>query len=223
MSVKRISVGQPWDECFGGGIVSTSSILFGSSPGGGKTVSLLQLSSEIAKATGRWAHYITAEQSPTNITLVAERLNISNLDRFKVNGSEFATLGEEAAVRAFENFPPAVFVFDTLSAVCEDDTHGLLNTVKRYKRYSMAYAAPSFFGCHMTKEHDYAGPLALQHEVDTLITVFIQCDDGLRELRVWKNRFGPTHKTYEMLMTEQGLVGIPEKKMKKGGQKHGIE
>ena len=173
------------------------------------TTGLLQISSKLAEVTGRWAYVFSAEQGPGDIKITADRLRLPNTDRFKVL-SELGGGGAEVDEELLKEFPPASFVVDSVSALCGKDVHAAISIAKRYKKYSDKYKAPSFLICHMTKEHDYAGLMALQHEVDTLITIFPE-EDGSRALKAWKHRFGSTHKEYFLVMTEHGLVEKPGK------------
>jgi len=214
-TVERASVGQPWDDCFGGGIVWTSSTLVGGAPGSGKTTGLIQILSKLATLTGRRGYLISAEQSPGDIKITTQRLQIPNIDRFRVL-SEFGA-GADIDEELLKEDPPAGIVVDSVSALVGKDTHAAIVIARKYKLLAVKYKAPAFLICHMTKEHDYAGLMALQHEVDALLTVFPD-DDGTRTLKPWKNRYGPTHAEYKMMMTELGLFPIPEKE-KKGKQK----
>ncbi len=83
-SVERLVCGKFWDAIWGGGIVPSSTTLLTGAPGQGKTTLLLGISSAIAKLTGRFADFLSAEMSPGEIRLTADRLQIPNLDRFVV-------------------------------------------------------------------------------------------------------------------------------------------
>jgi hypothetical protein len=207
--VQRICVGEPWDECFGGGIVVTSSSLIGGAPGGGKTTGLLQISSKMAEITGKRAYLISAEQAPGDIKLTVDRLKL-DASRFRVLSEYGGGGGADVDEDLLKEDPPAAFVIDSVSAMCGKDVHAAIMIARKYKMLANKCQAAAFLICHMTKESDFAGLLALQHEVDTLVTIFPE-DNGQRALKPWKNRFGPTHAEYFMMMTELGLVQIPKK------------
>lgn len=214
--IERATVGPPWDECFGGGIVWASSTLIGGAPGSGKTTGLIQILSKLATLTGRRSYMISAEQAPGDIKITAERLQICNIDRFRVL-SEFGA-GADVDEELLKDDPPAAFLVDSVSALVGKDTHAAIMIARTYKKLAIKWKAPAFLICHMTKEHDYAGLMALQHEVDALMTIFPD-DDGSRVLKSWKNRFGSTHNEYKLMMTATGLVAVPEQEEKKGKQK----
>jgi hypothetical protein len=173
------------------------------------TTGLLQVSAKIADVTGKRAYLISAEQAPGDIKLTVERLKL-DASKFRVLSEYGGGGGADVDEDLIKDDPPASFVIDSVSAMCGKDVHAAIMIARRYKVLANKYNAPAFLICHMTKEHDFAGLLALQHEVDTLITIFPE-DDGRRHLRSWKNRFGPTHAEYFMMMTELGLVPIPKK------------
>lgn len=217
-TVARATVGEPWDECWGGGgIVWASSTLVGGPPGSGKTTGMIQILSKLAELTGRRSYMLSAEQSPGDIRITAERLCIPNIDRFRVL-SEFG-VGADVDEELLKEDPPAAFLVDSVSALVGKDAHAGIAIAKTYKKLAIKHKAPAFIICHMTKEHDFAGLMALQHEVDTLVTIFPE-DDGSRHMKPWKNRFGPTHGEYKLIMTPRGLVGAPKKQDKKARHLH---
>jgi len=187
------------------------------------TTLLLQLSSIFADRTGKTSYYLSAEQAPGEIRLTAERLEIQNKDRIRVV-KEFGH-GGDVEEELIKEDPPGMFVVDSISALCGKDKDAALAIAKRYKSYAAKHKAPAFLICHMTKEHDYAGLMALQHEVDTLVTLFRPDEDVYlamiraghprallnesRELKAWKNRYGPTAQEYYLTMTAHGMVGLP--------------
>ncbi len=221
--IERIQTGHVWDRAWGGGFVPSSISLLGGPPGAGKSSMLLQIASSIAAITGRVFYYMSAEQSPGEIKLMANRLRLPNMNRIRVL-SEMGG-GAEIDEALFKDDPPAGMAVDSISALCGPDKHAALSIAKRYKLYSSKHKAPSFLIAHMTKEGDMAGLLALQHEVDALVTVgqepsnrktaalLMHYPDELLEdvrvLRAWKNRYGPTAQDHLLAMTPHGLVGLP--------------
>jgi len=206
---ERIVTGGPWDAAWGGGFVPTSITLMGGPPGSGKTTLLMQIASIMADMSGKRVFYFSAEQSPGEIKIAAERFGIKNMDRFRVLSNTGA--GAEISADLLKKDPPCMIVLDSISALVGKDAHAAIVIAKRFKKYSVECKAPGFLIAHMTKEHDYAGLMSLQHEVDTLVTLMPQ-GDGTRQLRSWKNRFGPTHVDYILKMTDKGIVGTKGQK-----------
>lgn len=210
-TIPRASVGEPWDECFGGGIVWTSSILMGGAPGSGKTTGLLQILSKLIELTGKRGYYLSAEQAAGDLRITVDRLGLPNIERFRVL-TEFG-VGAEIDEALLKEDPPAAMIVDSVSALCGKDVHAAIAIAKRYKKLAVLHKAPAFLICHMTKEHDFAGLMALQHEVDALLTIFPD-EDGSRTLKAWKNRYGSTHNEFKLLMTEHGLTAPPKEEEK---------
>jgi DNA repair protein RadA/Sms len=208
MEVERIVTGGPWDPAWGGGIVPTSTTLMGGSAGLGKSTMIFQVASRVAEITGKRSYFLSAEQGPGEIRIMANRLQIPNLDRIRVM-SEFGS-GAEVDEGLLKRDPPGMFVVDSISALVGKDVHAAIIIARRFKQYSTRFKAPTVLICHMTKENDFAGLTSLQHEVDTLMTLFAN-DEGQRELKSWKNRFGPTFAEYPLVMTELGLFAPPPK------------
>ncbi len=212
-AVERIVTGGPWDAAWGGGVVPTSITLMGGAAGAGKTTLLLQLSSIIAQITGRRSYYLSAEQVPGELRITADRLKITNIERLRVL-AEFGS-GAEIEEELLKDDPPGMMILDSISSLCGKDVHAAISICKRYKGYAAKYKAPAFLISHMTKEGDFAGLMALQHEVDTLVTLFPE-EDGSRHLKAWKNRFGSTHQEHKLMMTETGLAAMPAPPERKG-------
>ncbi len=63
---------------------------------------------------------------------------------------------------------------------------------------------------HVTKDGAIAGPKTLEHMVDVVLYLEGEGDRGLRALRGWKNRFGPTHVAGLFEMSQDGLVEVSD-------------
>ncbi len=63
---------------------------------------------------------------------------------------------------------------------------------------------------HVTKDGAIAGPKTLEHMVDVVLYLEGEGDRGLRALRGWKNRFGPTHVAGLFEMSQDGLVEVAD-------------
>jgi DNA repair protein RadA/Sms len=63
---------------------------------------------------------------------------------------------------------------------------------------------------HVTKDGSLAGPRALEHLVDTVLSFEGERHHALRLLRALKHRFGPTGELGLFEMGELGLVGVPD-------------
>jgi predicted ATPase len=213
--IARILTGGPWDEAWGGGFVPSTITLLGGAPGAGKTTLLLQLAVVFAQITKKPTYYISAEQHKGALKLTLDRLGLplekGMLRLLNVQGGG-GTIDEGALDKA----PPGMMILDSVSALCGNDKHMQVAVCKQYIKYAIKYKCKVFLIAHMTKEHDYAGLMALQHEVDALVTLFPDDDGGTRILKPWKNRYGATHAEFKLIMTEKGFVAPPPEPEKKG-------
>ncbi len=225
----RILTG-PWDYCWGGGIVQTSTTLLGGSPGAGKTTLLLQIEDLIAgtlppivyeKGEGQCL-YIAAEQSSPEIQLTAQRLNLKCTRNIRMvpamSGS--ANIGEILHRRK-----PKFVVLDSLQGLCGDDDSAQLAVLDIVKKHAVELKCPIIVISQVTKDGELAGLNKLQHHVDTTMSFFPDdvalVDMGLDEndepiaeavariLEVRKNRFGRAHISQAFAMTKTGLQYLP--------------
>ncbi len=214
------------DECCGGGFVRGTSTLVGGGPGLGKTTIMLQLAPIFSGLTGKASYYISAEQDKTAIKRAVDRMELPIKEGQLLVLRKFGS-GGEIAEDVFTKTPPGMIILDSLTALCGLKNKNLqLEVCKTYKKYAEKYRALVFIICQMQKEGDYAGLLALQHEVDTLVSLDSVHDDrkrdrifreheglvgDLRELIAWKNREGPTGNPFTLVMTAHGLTGLPKR------------
>jgi DNA repair protein RadA/Sms len=216
----------PWDYCWGGGIVQTSTTLLGGSPGAGKTTLLLQIEDLIAaklpvhcyeKGEGQCL-YIAAEQSLPEIQLTALRLNLKNTRNIRMVPAMggYANVGEILHKRK-----PKFVVLDSLQGLCGDDDGAQLAVLDIVKKHAVDLRCPIIVISQVTKDGELAGLNKLQHHVDTTMTFFPDevalvdmgvdekgepnAEDVARILEVRKNRFGRAHISQAFAMTKTGL------------------
>lgn len=167
----------PWDFCWGGGIVQTSTTLLGGSPGAGKTTLLLQIEDLIAEKLPASAHekgegqclYIAAEQSLPEIQLTALRLNLKNTRNIRMVPAMggYANVGEILHRRK-----PKFVVLDSLQGLCGDDDGAQLAVLDIVKKHAVDLRCPIIVISQVTKDGELAGLNKLQHHVDTTMTFF---------------------------------------------------
>lgn len=206
VSVERYQTG-PWDDVFGGGIVKTSAVLIGAIPGAGKSTISLQIADAICEFTKRDILYIAAENHEGEIKSYAERLQIKNTYNIVI----LPSLGNYEGLHHFDSiidkYKPAALFLDSVVGLVGQDHDSALGICKVLKGYSVRLNSPVMIVDHVNKQEDFAGLMALQHEVDVLLTLFVDEKTGLRTLACpVKNRFGRTPAEIDLLMTERGLV-----------------
>lgn len=168
--IARILTNTPFDSVWGGGFVPTTCTLLGGAPGLGKTTMLLQLAVIFYHLTQKPSYYISAEQHKGALKMTIDRMELP-LERGMLRMLDTQSGGgsiDEAVLRAT---PPGMIILDSVSALCGNNKHEQVAVCKQYIKYGVNHKCKVFLIAHMTKEHDYAGLMALQHEVDTLVTI----------------------------------------------------
>jgi len=211
-TLEVISTG-PWDVCYRKssqpnvtpGVVLGSVVLLGGVPGAGKSTHALQLCDKMAKATKREGLYIAAEENSTQIRDRADRLKVEHrqLIRLLPMGVH-ADLGSLLLSRR-----PAFIVIDSLPGLI-GDMEEAADFCKNIKPYAVDLNCPAIIIDHVTKDHDIAGLMALQHHVDTLLVLSAYDDTPIREMTVKKNRFGEANFSISLIMTAEGLKEYKE-------------
>lgn len=210
--VTRASSGLPaLDRVLGGGIVAGGAVLLAGEPGIGKSTLLLQVADRLA-ATERRVVYASAEESPRQLRLRAERLGVTE--------SGVLVAGEtrlEALLAATEGATPDVLLIDSIQALRSDELEsppGSIGQVRHCANRLVAAAKRDGFALflvgHVTKEGAIAGPKSLEHLVDTVLAFEGEHESEHRILRATKNRFGPTGEIAMFEMRESGLEPVAD-------------
>ena len=178
-----------WDEALGGGFVRPSSVLIHGSKGTGKTTTMLDLATRMARKLGGLALYGTAEMSDELLRHYAER---SGLDIRKLLISDAGDA--ENLLADIEEFEPVIVVWDSLQAFTWEGRTGeteLLQVIRSAIRAASSFQHIGLLVSQVTKNLDFLGPSELGHNVDVIIevsrkkdTLTIECPE--------KNRFAPT-------------------------------
>lgn len=188
----RFSSGSPeLDRVLGGGIVPGSFILVGGDPGIGKSTLLTHLASRVAESKGP-VLYVSAEESPQQVRIRAERLN-AMAEGFLVVSEADMQLIEKYN----EDFKPAVLIIDSIQTVYKPDIPSAPGSVVQVRecaaqllRMAKNTGTAIFIAGHVTKEGAIAGPRVLEHMVDTVLYFEGERHTQYRILQAVKNRFG---------------------------------
>lgn len=194
------------DQTLGGGIVKGSVVLIGGEPGIGKSTVMLQVAG-ILSGCGKKTLYVSGEESPAQIRLRADRLDVSP------NGLMLlATTSFEDVLHTIKKDKYDYLIIDSIQTISSAEllsAGGAIGQV-RYVTYGLVEAAKSmgltvFIIGQVTKDGNIAGPKVLEHLVDTVLYFEGDYSRGVRILRSVKNRFGSTDEVGIFEMSSKGL------------------
>lgn len=196
-TVDRLQTG-PWDPCFGGGLVRTSTTLLGGAPGIGKSTMCLQISETVCELTGRETLYIPTEQALGEIRGAANRIGLKHVYDIKMlrNPSNY-----EPHILARR---PALVVLDSLSGYTAGDEQAKVTFALKIKNLAEQANCAVLILEHVNKEEEITGLMALQHYVDAVLLLTGTAKANILKLETKKNRNGPKTELF-LQMTETGI------------------
>lgn len=181
------------DRVLGGGLVPGSIALIGGEPGIGKSTLLLQVAAAVG-AADHPALYVSAEESPQQIKLRADRLGIAG-DAIMIS----AETQVEVIIETARNLHPSLVVIDSIQTIATEGLGSAPGSVSQVRECTMQLMRlakdqqlPILLIGHVTKDGTVAGPRALEHIVDAVIYLEGERFHSYRLLRSVKNRFGAT-------------------------------
>jgi DNA repair protein RadA/Sms len=199
------------DRVLGGGVVSGSVTLLFGPPGIGKSTLLFQVLSTVAGA-GLDVLLASAEESLSQVRGRAARLGLVPPHLLALEGPDVGSV--EVAVARHR---PALVVVDSLQSVSDPELAqpaGSLAQVRacveRLTRMAKSSGVPLLLVGHVTKDGDLAGPRAVEHLVDTVLSFDGDRHHALRVLTSAKHRFGPAGEVGIFEMRDDGLRAVPE-------------
>jgi DNA repair protein RadA/Sms len=186
-------------------------VLLGGSPGIGKSTLTAMALGNMAGA-GRRTLYVSGEESAAQVRLRAERLGAAALSVPAI--AETAT---DAVVATLEQERPEVCVVDSIQTLRAGEMGGAPGSVAQVREAATALmevakragTAVVLVG-HVTKEGSLAGPRALEHLVDCVLTFEGERERSYRTLRALKNRFGSTSDVAVFEMRSGGLIEVAD-------------
>jgi DNA repair protein RadA/Sms len=199
------------DRVLGGGFVAGSVTLLHGEPGAGKSTLLLQAADALAQ-TGRTVLYVSAEESPGQVRLRADRLGAL---------TDGLLLASETDVQAIlglvEAHGPDVLIVDSVQTVRLPESPGGAGSVTQVRDCAAALVSEAkasgiatVLVGHVTKDGQLAGPRVLEHLVDAVCEIEGDRHHSLRLVRATKNRFGSVGEVGCFEMTGDGLVAVDD-------------
>ncbi|RMH57597.1 MAG: DNA repair protein RadA [Candidatus Hydrogenedentota bacterium] len=205
---RRLAPHAELNRVLGGGFVAGGTVLIAGDPGIGKSTLALQTAAGFGNVL-----YVCGEESPSQLKLRAERLGLADAALHLIDDTR-----ADAIEPILRSTPPEFVVVDSVQTLNFSQSlraTGFLGSVSRIRETSslLIQAAKAadvtllLIG-HVTKGGDVAGPMALEHLVDTVLVMEQDVSGEFRLLRATKNRFGPTDMVGLFRMTESGLEDV---------------
>ncbi len=199
------------DRVLGGGLVAGSVTLLFGPPGIGKSTLLFQVLSSVA-ATNVDVVLASAEESLAQVGGRAGRIGAVPPSLLALEGHDV-----DAIEAAIQRYRPALVVVDSLQSISDPllpQPAGTLAQVRtcieRLTRLAKAEDVPVVLVGHVTKDGDLAGPRAVEHLVDTVLSFDGDRHHALRVSTSVKHRFGPTGEVGIFEMRDDGLRAVPD-------------
>src|ERR671910_352229 len=198
-----------FDRVLGGGLVPGSVILIGGDPGIGKSTLLLQTFAAISQQ-GRTCLYVSGEESPRQIKMRAERLDIAAPNLLVLSETSL-----ERIIGHVKQIKPGLLVIDSIQTIFSSTVPSAPGSIAQVRESSGSIIVlakktglTTFLIGHVTKDGAIAGPRLLEHMVDTVLYFEGERGHSFRVLRAVKNRFGSTNEIGVFEMKEAGLKEV---------------
>jgi DNA repair protein RadA/Sms len=208
---RRMSTGiGEFDRVLGGGLVAGQVCLCSGPPGSGKSTLLLAVADSVAERTGRPVLYVSGEESVEQIGVRAHRIGAESPQLLLADDTELgAVIGHIQA----QGSTVALVIIDSVQTIASTDVDGRAGGVTQtmevaqvLTRVAKSTGIPMVLVGQVTKDSTVAGPRALEHIVDTTLSLDGDKHTSLRLLRTVKNRFG----SLEVAAFEQTDAGMRE-------------
>jgi len=197
--VSRIATGiNEFDRVIGGGLVPGQVVLIAGEPGVGKSTLLLAVAHHLAEGKGHpTVLYISGEESVEQIGVRARRIGADSERLLLADENDLGTL-----LGHIEEHDPSMLVVDSVQTIASNEVEGraggvaqVVEVTQVLSRVAKSRRMPLFLIGQSTKDSSIAGPRALEHLVDTVLTFDGDRHTSLRLLRATKNRYGPVLST----------------------------
>ena len=213
-TVERRSSGiGEFDRVLGGGLVQGQTVLLAGEPGVGKSTLLLSVAHRYACARpGDPVLYISGEESVEQVGVRARRIGAEAPGILLSDESDLDTI-----LALIDAHRPALVVVDSVQTITSSASDGraggvaqVLEVTQVLVRAAKASNVPLILVGQSTRESAVAGPRALEHLVDTILTFEGDRHTPLRLCRTVKNRYGPADEVACFEQVDTGLLEVPD-------------
>ena len=199
------------DRVLNGGVQPGSVTLVAGAPGIGKSTLCLQAAVYLA-GQGEHALVVAAEESAHQVASRAERLGggTSTIELL-------ATSTLDDAAQALATTDAALVVIDSISTMTDPTLRSpsggvtqVRNAAERLSVIARQRNIALILVGHVTKDGDLAGPRALEHLVDTVMTIEGDRHHQRRVVTTTKHRFGPAGEVGLLELESGGLISLDD-------------
>ena len=216
-ALNRVSSGiSQLDHPLGGGLVSGSVVLVGGDPGVGKSTLAITACAAFAQDHHR-VLYVTGEESLQQIRMRADRLGLTQDGLMLLASTDWDHIEAETVSSG-----ASVLVIDS-AQTCRVpgilSIPGSVEQVREVAHRARLMATSTHVSvvliAHSSRSTELAGPVVLEHFVDTVLDFEHDGRSSLRTLRTVKNRFGESGELGLFEMTAAGLIEVldPSKRL----------
>jgi len=214
----RLATGiSEFDRILGGGVIAGSVVLIGGEPGVGKSTLMLQIADRLAEFGP--VLYVSGEESPTQVKLRANRLQLLALGKLLIFSEQHLELIADEA----RELKPKTLIVDSIQTIFPPgekagepgSPHQVGAATFALSQLARELNVPIFLIGHITKSGGFAGPKAIEHLVDVVLYLEggHEYPEGghrssVRLLRAVKNRYGSIEEVGVFQMDERGLKEV---------------
>ncbi len=202
---------EEFDRVLGGGLVPGAVLLVAGEPGVGKSTLLLEVAHRVAATNGP-ALVVSGEESAAQVRLRAERIGALHDRLYLAAESELS-----AVLAHVDEVAPSLLVLDSVQTVRSPAVEGTDGGATQVRAVASALTGvaksrgmTTILVGHVTKDGAIAGPRALEHLVDVVVSFDGERHSTLRLIRAMKNRFGPADEIGCFEIGDTGVVGVPD-------------
>jgi len=202
-----------FDRVLGGGLVAGQVVLLAGEPGVGKSTLLGAVAHAMAlRNETSNVLYVSGEESVEQISVRARRIGAVAPGILLADETDLGAL-----IGHVEAHDPCLLIVDSVQAMASSSVEGRAGGMAQVQevtqvlvRIAKSRRMPLLLIGQSTRENAVAGPRALEHMVDTVLTFEGDKHTALRMLRAVKNRYGPADEVVCFEQADDGLREVPD-------------